>query len=127
MGKPLNVLIADDSEDDVLLIVRALSREGFDVDYCQVDCHDEFETQLAARRWDIVLSDHLMPGFGSFEVLDIVRERQPSLPVIVVSGLGGEANRLAALSAGARAHVAKDNLGQLALEIDREVLSARKP
>lgn len=123
MGKPLNVLIADDSEDDVLLIARALGRGGYDVNFCQVDCPEDFEAELASHPWDVILSDHLMPGFGSLEVLTIAKQHLPNLPVIVVSGLAGESHQRAALEAGAYAHVGKDNLGALAVEIDRALFS----
>ena len=32
MGKPLRVLIVEDSEDDALLVIRELERGGYDTD-----------------------------------------------------------------------------------------------
>ena len=37
MGKPLRVLIIEDSEDDTLLLLRELKRGGYEVEFERVD------------------------------------------------------------------------------------------
>jgi two-component system, NarL family, capsular synthesis sensor histidine kinase RcsC len=38
------------------------------------------------NRYDIVLTDLLMPGMSGWEVLAAVRERNPRMPVVIITG-----------------------------------------
>ena len=38
------------------------------------------------NRYDIVLTDLLMPGMSGWEVLAAVRQRNPSIPVVIITG-----------------------------------------
>jgi CheY-like chemotaxis protein len=38
------------------------------------------------NRYDIVLTDLLMPGMSGWEVLTAVRERDPRMPVVIITG-----------------------------------------
>ena len=38
------------------------------------------------NRYDIVLTDLLMPGMSGWEVLDAVRQRDPRMPVVIITG-----------------------------------------
>jgi CheY-like chemotaxis protein len=38
------------------------------------------------NRYDIVLTDLLMPGMTGWEVLDAVRQRDPRMPVVIITG-----------------------------------------
>ncbi len=49
MGKPLNVLIVEDAEDDALLLVRHLERGGFEPVFERVDDTQGMSAALAAK------------------------------------------------------------------------------
>ena len=38
------------------------------------------------ERYDIVLTDLLMPGMSGWEVLEAVHERNPNMPVVIITG-----------------------------------------
>lgn len=38
------------------------------------------------ERFDLLVTDHLMPGMTGIDLVNMVRERRPSLPVLVISG-----------------------------------------
>jgi PAS domain S-box-containing protein len=122
---PLHVLLVEDSEDDALLIRRELERSGLAVTSSRVDDADSLRAALDEAQWDVVLSDHAIPGFGGFEALALLRERDPDAPFIIVSGAIGEEVAVAAMKAGANDYVPKDMLGRLAPVIDRERRAAR--
>lgn len=124
-GRPLRVLMIEDSEDDALLIRRELERTGVAAAFHCVQDADGLRAALDGAEWDVVLSDHSMPGFGSAEALAILRARNPDTPLIIVSGAIGEEAAVAALKAGANDCVRKDSLGRLAPAIDRERRTVR--
>ena len=109
MTKPLRVLLVEDSEDDAALTVRAL-RRAFDLSYMRVDTAEAMQRALETEIWDLVLSDHKMPGFDSFAALRLLRESMLDLPFIIVSGTIGEDVAVAAMKAGAHDYLLKGHL-----------------
>ncbi len=80
MGKPLRVVFVEDSENDALLLARELSTSGFDLHSQRVDSAASLNAALDSGDWDLILSDHSMPGFSGLEALEIVRARGADLP-----------------------------------------------
>jgi CheY-like chemotaxis protein len=64
MSIPLRVLIAEDSEDDALLLVRELQRGGYAPTYERVDTATAMNVALDRQAWDLVIGDYSMPGFS---------------------------------------------------------------
>ncbi len=129
MSEPLRVLIIEDSEDDTLLMVRELERAGFEVRWERVASAEALREALGDPAqglppWDVVIADYRMPGFGGMEALEIVRRRDPDLPLIVVSGSAGEELAVEAMRAGAQDYVMKDRLSRLAPAVERELRDA---
>lgn len=56
---------------------------------------------------DLVLLDLVLPGPGGLEILKAVREARPTLPVIVLTARGEEADRVQGLRLGADDYVVK--------------------
>lgn len=126
MGKPLKLLILEDSQDDALLLAYELKRGGFDPAYRVVDTPDGLQRALAEEEWEAVTSDYNMPSFDAMGALRLIQESGRDLPFIVVSGKIGEAQAVAAMKAGAHDYVMKDNLSRLGPAIEREIREAEE-
>ncbi len=120
----LNVLIADDSEDDALLLVRELRKGGYQPQFERVETRPEMERALEQRHWQLIITDHNMPGFNSVDVLEMVKQSGLDVPVIIVSGTIGEETAVHAMKTGAHDYIMKDNLARLIPAIDRELRDA---
>ena len=79
---------------------------------------------LARGTWDVVLSDHSMPGFNAPEAFALVKERGLDLPFIIVSGTVGEDVAVEAMRAGVHDYVLKGSLARLAPAVERELREA---
>ncbi len=121
MGTPLNILIVEDSEDDLFLLLHELRKGGYAPEYLSVCSAEPMKQALADRTWDVITSDYNMPGFSALAALDILKESGLDLPFIVVSGKIGEDQAVATMKAGAHDYVMKQNLSRLAPAIDREI------
>lgn len=119
--KALRAVFVEDRELDVELLLRELRRGGYDVQSKRVDTADALRTALGERSWDVVFSDWSMPQLDALSALEIVQERVPALPFIIVSGTVGEEIAVAAMRAGAHDYMAKDKLARLVPAIDREL------
>ncbi|HWF17635.1 MAG TPA: response regulator, partial [Verrucomicrobiae bacterium] len=124
MKVPLRVLVVEDSEDDTIVLIRELERANFKPSFQQVFSRQALESALREQAWDLVISDHLLPGFGSFEALRVTKQIQPDIPFIVLSGVIGEEIAVAVMKAGANDYVMKNNLTRLAPSIERELREA---
>ncbi len=119
--KVLQILIIDDSEDDALLIMRALRKGGLKPQYKQVEGEEALRSALNSHSWDVVISDHNMPGITSQDTIKIIKGIHPDLPVIVVSGTIEERVGIQAMKIGAQDYIMKDNLARLVPVIEREL------
>jgi CheY-like chemotaxis protein len=104
---PPRVLLAEDDAEMRELVASSLRRDGFEV----VELRDggELFDHIGIswvgppdhRRPDLVISDVRMPGFSGLEILDILRQADWALPVILITAFGDadlhqEAQRLGA-------------------------------
>lgn len=126
MAKPLNVLMIEDSEDDAMLIVHELEHGGYDVCWERLDRAEAIKEALARKEWDVILSDHAMPGICAPEALAIVKQCKVDAPFIIVSGWMTEELAESAKKEGARDFVPKNRLSRLVPVIEKE-LKTKKP
>lgn len=122
--KPLSVLIVEDSEDDALLLVRALHRGGYTVRFEQSDSAETMREALDKDEWDVVLADYSLPDFSGMTALEILQRSGRDIPFIIVSGAIGEDAAVAAMKAGAHDYISKGSLARLIPAVERELAEA---
>src|SRR5437660_1717139 len=71
MGKPLRVLMVEDSEDDALLVLRELRAAGYDLTHARVDTAAALVAALDRHPWDLVIGDYSMPHFSGTAALAV--------------------------------------------------------
>ncbi len=121
MPTPLRVLIIEDSEDDLKLIVLALERAGFSITYERVQTAEELREALISDPWHLVVSDYSLPELNAPTALEVLRELDPDLPFVVVSGTLEEEMASDLLQMGVSDYVLKRNLARLESIVKREM------
>ncbi|RYD48550.1 MAG: response regulator, partial [Verrucomicrobiaceae bacterium] len=122
--KPLRLLLAEDLDDDALLVINALRRHGYEVSHERVMAADTFRGALENESFDIILCDYVMPGFDAIAALEIAKESGNDIPLIIVSGTIGESVAVEAMLNGAADYILKENLIRLGAAVDRELREA---
>ena len=120
----INVLIAEDSEDDALLIKRELTKGGYKPYMHRVESAVEMQRALDKQEWDLIITDHNMPSFDSKDALTLCKQNGGHAPFILVSGSIGEEIAVDAMKSGAHDYVMKNNLTRLLPAIQRELKEA---
>lgn len=97
---PRHVLYLDDDDTLVFLVRRLLERRGYRV----TALIDQQEAIAAVRAqpesFDLLMTDHNMPGMSGIDVARAVLAIRPDLPVALASGYISEELQAQALAAG---------------------------
>lgn len=115
------ILILEDLDADHRLLVRHLQLQGVTAQCHRVTSAAELEQAFAMGHWDLVLTDYLMPGFDFHQLLALLRQRLPGVPVILVSGNIGEEAAVDLLREGLSDFVLKDRLARLVPAMQRSL------
>jgi two-component system, cell cycle sensor histidine kinase and response regulator CckA len=124
MGKPLRVLLVEDSEDDAQLVVDQLERCGWDVTFDRVDTAEAMSACLDSATYDLILSDYNMPRFSAPEAVALWKARGLDSPFMVVTGSIGEEHAVEVLKAGAHDFFLKDRMSRFCTAVERELREA---
>jgi PAS domain S-box-containing protein len=107
MKNKIKILHIDDNIHDRQLVKDALLKENDEFEVTEADTREKFEKLLAEGVYDLVLSDFNILGFDGLQVLKVVKEANPDLPVIIVTGTGSEEIAIEAMKMGASDYVIK--------------------
>ncbi|MFO0660253.1 MAG: response regulator transcription factor [Polyangiaceae bacterium] len=101
---PIHVLLVEDDERLAGLVSEYLGLQGALVSVAR-DGHDAL-AQALKHRFDVVLLDLMLPGLGGLEVCARLRQRS-DVPILVVSALGTDGERILGLESGADDYICK--------------------
>ena len=105
MTVAVRVLVVDDDPTVAEVVASYLRRAGIDVDLAA-----DGVTALAVAgraRPDLVVLDLMLPGLSGLEVCSRLREQRPDLPIVMLTALGEESDRVLGLEHGADDYLVK--------------------
>lgn len=101
------ILVVDDEPDQVALVGSVLNDEGFDIETAAngLEALRKMDPPLP----DLVVVDASMPQMNGFTFCEAMRKDPATaqIPIIMLTGLRGEFDRLNALAHGADVYIAK--------------------
>ena len=100
-----SALLVDDEPDILELLELALRKMGLEVDRA-VNVREAL-AKLAARRYDLCLTDMRLPDGDGLQVVQHITQRNLDVPVAVITAHGNMENAVAALKAGAFDYLSK--------------------
>ncbi|WP_221794826.1 cell cycle two-component system response regulator CpdR [Aquisediminimonas sediminicola] len=113
----IRILLAED--DDVMRehLTRALVRAGYELD--AVESGLDAMPLLEAARYDLLLTDIVMPGMDGIELAQKASAIAPNMRVMFITGFSAVALRVAAQPPQAKVLSKPFHLRDLVLEVDR--------
>jgi len=101
---PLKVLVVDDEPPICKLLRMGLSTQGYEILEAP---NGKTALELVARDPDLIILDLGLPDIQGLELLRMLRGRNDSVPIVVLSSRGDEAGKVQALDLGADDYVTK--------------------
>jgi CheY-like chemotaxis protein len=96
------ILYIDDDDIFASLVKITCERKGHEITVC-LESHEALAAlHRTPEAWDLVITDHRMPGPDGLEIARIIRDSYPKLPCVMVSSLINDALTKAAAEAGVR-------------------------
>lgn len=105
MAQTPHVLVVDDDQEIRRLLGRYLVEQGFRVSLA--GSKREFNERLATEKFDIVILDVLLPDGSGLDLCRQLRQNEPQLPVILVTALKEDVDRIIGLEIGADDYIGK--------------------
>lgn len=105
METPPRVLVVDDEKVLRDGCSRLLVSQGFTA--LTASNGEEALNVLASDPVDVILCDLMMPVMGAIEVLEVVNDRYPDIPLIIITGHGTVANAVECMKKGAYDFITK--------------------
>jgi PAS domain S-box-containing protein len=124
--RPVRLLQLEDSAADAELIQERLHGAGLTSEVTQVSNRSGFEAALNEGSYHLILCDLNLPGYDGLSALTVARERQPDVPVIIISGALGEEQAVKCLHMGATDYLSKERLERLPNAVWRAITTAEE-
>jgi putative two-component system response regulator len=119
-----NILIVDDENSIREVLAEGLMGAGYPCSTAS-DADDAMR-KLQSVRFNLVLSDIRMPGGTGLELLEQIKDHDPDIDVIMVSGVVDTGTAIESIRQGARDYVTKPfNLTDVLFTVDRVVEQRR--
>ena len=121
------VMIVEDEAPLVTLLRYNLEKEGFGV--CEATDGEDALVQIAERKPDVVLLDWMLPLVSGIEVCRQLRRspKMRSLPIIMLTARGEEADKIRGLNSGADDYITKPFSPSELIARVRAVIRRSKP
>lgn len=103
----LRILVIDDDKVDRISVRRSLRSAGLDVEVEESDGCADALSRLAARSYDCVFLDYLLPDGTGLSVIQSARQAGVRCPFVVLTGQGDETTAVELMKAGAADYMPK--------------------
>ncbi|MGK7389207.1 MAG: PAS domain S-box protein [Candidatus Cyclobacteriaceae bacterium M2_1C_046] len=114
------ILFIEDYEDDYSLLLRQIKKAGYEIEAKRV--MDRINLIQALKEpWDAIICDNKLPGLNAFDALQLVRDINPDLPFIIVSGFLTDKEARRAMDSGASDYIIKGDYNRFIPALGREL------
>ena len=122
----IRILLADD-----YTIIRKGVRQILTLAYPnarieEIEEGEDWTEKLYGEPWDMIISDLPMPDRGGLDTIQRIRQRLPTLPVLILTLYPKESYATRAMNAGAAGFLGKDAAPEELISAVRQILSGKK-
>ena len=86
MSRSHSILVVDDDNATRAVVKTALRRAGHEAACASGE--EQVTSLLKKLKFDLVITDVIMPGFDGLKVIEAVKQHQPGVAIVAMSGGG---------------------------------------
>lgn len=101
----MRLLLIEDDKKLSAAVSRQLEKQGYQTDLC--DSGENALYYLTQTIYDVIILDRMLPVLDGLTILEIIRKKGITTPVIMVTALNGISDRIDGLDAGADDYLVK--------------------
>ncbi len=106
-GQSLSVLLVEDDRADAFLVEELIADVAANITFAWARSISDAEDELARGRPDCVLLDLNLPDANGIDALERIGRWDPSIPIVVLTGLNDEHFGVSAVASGAQDYLVK--------------------
>lgn len=119
-----NVLVVDDEINTLKVLSATLKREKFNVETSQTG--EDALLRLKNNHFDLVISDYKLPGINGETLLEKIKVKNPTVPVILLTAYGTIEKAVNAMRRGAYTYLTKPVNLNILVSVVRGALRERE-
>lgn len=113
-----SILVVDDEKNILKVISASLKKENYTVDTAK--SAEEAISKFDRGDFDLIISDHRLPGMSGTELLNYVKAKDPDMPFLVLTAYGTIEKAVEAMKKGAYIYLTKP------VNVDSLIIHARE-
>lgn len=117
-----NILCIDDDQDICLLLEKFLTKNGYKVEIAYSGSSGL--KKIEEKKFDLILCDFRLPDHTGLEMIKMIKEKQPSVQIIIITGYSDVRMAVKAMKYGAHEYVTKPLYPEEILLSIKEALKA---
>jgi two-component system alkaline phosphatase synthesis response regulator PhoP len=102
---PMRILLVEDEELIGRMVELNLKHEGYEITW--VKNGTDAEARALAEPWDLLVLDVMLPGSSGFQVAKTLRERDVTMPILMLTARGDTTSKVRGLDSGADDYMVK--------------------
>lgn len=106
-NNPMKILIIEDEKKIARLLRDGLEKEGFEVDYSADGGKGQRKIERYHKDYNLVILDLMLPGKTGFEICRDIREKNISVPILILTARSGVEDKALAMNLGADDYMLK--------------------
>ncbi len=103
----MKILIIEDDEKLAQMLKTAFKKEGISADYMTDGAEGQTRLELHSEDYSLVILDLMLPGKSGDQICREAREKNISLPILILTAKGGVDNKVSLLDMGADDYLVK--------------------
>lgn len=118
------ILVIDDTKNIKMLIGKALSSEGYEVDTAEsgqdgIDC-------FKMKSYNLVLLDIRMPNMSGTEVLKVIKNIDEAVPIVIITAFPTVKNAVECIKLGAVDYLRKPFTAEKIKQVTKQILDRKE-
>lgn len=121
----MKLLIIDNNQDDRVRIKQDFQKDFYGLEFLEIHKREDFDEVIGKGAFDAVITDYRLDWTDGLWILRSVKERFPSVPVIMLTDHGNEEIAVEGMKSGLSDYILKRKMHRLPMALKKSLRDVR--